>query len=249
MPAATITQSTVSPTLTPLTVANAIATAMQSAGFTLIDTVNGASEIRAFKYVVNAGAAKGTAYIQLTINSTDIYYALADNYSVSGHSMTASSYSQISLQTSSPFNLIAVNHPELRMVYLSHAGYFGAIGYARPATKYNWWDENSYLYGFLIQATTFRIATLPTGSIPLASAGYSTTERLKDPPPSGGHQLIRSPFLIGATGTCCVMGQFSSDIASVPSAPLLTEFQSGSERFLTVLQNTYETCYLAVKIS
>jgi hypothetical protein len=177
MTAATITQSTVSPPLVPLTVANAIATAMQSAGFTLIDTVNGSSEIRAFKYVVNAGAAKGTAYIQLTINATDIYYALADNYSVSGHSMTGSNYSQLPLQTSSPFNLIAVNHPELRMVYLSHAGYLGAIGYARPATKYSWWDENIYLYGFLIQATTFRMATLPTGFIPLASAGYSITER------------------------------------------------------------------------
>jgi hypothetical protein len=45
------------------------------------------------------------------------------------------------------------------------------------------------------------------------------------------------------------MGQFSSDIVSVPSGSILAEFESGTERFAMVLQNTYEQCYLAVKIS
>jgi hypothetical protein len=252
MPIATFTQSSVLPTLTKLSMADGITAAMQSAGFTLIDTVNGTSEIRAFSYVVNAAATKGTAYVQITINATDLYYTLGDSYSTVSHSMTGgSTYSQHTFQPGYALNLLAINHPEYRGVHFTNydVNYFGMIGYVRPATKYAWWDENTYLYAFLFQMNQGRLHTLPTGYIPLASSGYSAAARLVDPPPAGGHQLIRSPFLIGASGIRCVMGQFSSDIVSVPSGAVLTEFESGTERFALVLRNLPDTSYLAVKIS
>lgn len=252
MPSAIITQTTVSPNLTALSAANAIATAMQTAGFTLIDTVNGATETRAFSYQTNAAATKGTAYIKLDVTVSTISYVMADNYTVATHSMSGGiSTTGLSLATGNSLNLVAVNHPEMRMVHITNSTSVGAIGYVRPATKYAWWDENAYLYAFLPSVTyPARLLTLPLGYMPLVLSGYGLTERLDSPPPSGGSQLIRSPFLIGQSCTKCVLGQFSTDIAAAPAnsqAPL-TEFEVGSDRFTMLLLSSVDYVALAVRV-
>lgn len=252
MPAAIITQTTISPNLTALSVANAIATAMQAAGFTLISTVNGATETRAFSYQVNALATKSTAYLKVDVIATTLTYALGDNYTIGTNTMTGSVVGgNFSITVSSALSLVAVQHAEMRFVYVANSSTFGAIGYVRPATKYAWWDENMHLYAFLPSTSNVaRLLTLPLGFMPLAVTGYALTERLDAPPPSGGSQLIRSPFLIGSTCTKCVLGQFSNDIASVPAnaQPVLTEFEAGSDRFTMLLLSASDSAALAVRV-
>jgi hypothetical protein len=252
MVAATITQTALTPPLTTPGIANAIATAMQSAGFTLINTVSGATETRAFSYVVNGAVTKGTVFLKLDVTTTTIAYAMADNYTIGTNTMVNSiTGGSFSLSPVASLSLVAVNHPELRLVYLTNATSIGAIGYARPATKYSWWDENSFLYAFLPSITIpARLLTLPLSSIPIAAAGYALTERLDVSPPSGGAQLIRSPFLIGATASKSAFGQFSSDIVCVPGAgqSLLTSFESGSEQFNLILASPSDFVALAVKV-
>lgn len=154
MAIATIAQSTLSGTLTVAGIANALRDLFLGLGFTLFDSyLSGSTEGRVMAYQFSA-AAKGTAYLQILVNSAGtISYQLFDAWNTSTKAGTNGSVSQNIATVTSGNNAITfttVSHPEWRGAVVEQTTTQGVIALVRPkGSPPSWWNETNVLYAFV----------------------------------------------------------------------------------------------------
>lgn len=171
MPAATITTNSQSTTvaITNAQFINFLATQFTTnLGFTLIDTINGATERRVLSYTYNGAKTKGTVFLRLSVSGTGtLAYSIFDSWNAATDTGTNQSTEvSVTYSQSSGVNLVATSysHPEFRGIVLTQGSTHNIIGLIRPSTVPTWWNEDNALYSFLIrnsssQATHLELLT------------------------------------------------------------------------------------------
>lgn len=267
MAIATVTVTTLAPTLTKATLGPAIQTAMNNAGFSSpIDTISSTTDTQIYSYTFN-GSTKGTAFLRIDISDTTLRQQLGDSWNTATDTGTNFlGQNAISYTNSQTLTLYAINHDELRLVILSGANINTAIGYIRPTSKPSWWNENSHLYCF----NPWTAANNPPGRgnvcglNPFGIASAATANefrfddvRLIDANPGGTRDLVRSPYYSGtASPSRCNAGRFSADVAIGAGASMaLTsaagdkiQVSSGVEEYLVLSNSAANTAQSAIAV-
>lgn len=267
MAIATITTTTLIPTLSKSTLGPAIQTAMNNAGFSNpIDTISSTTDSQIYSYAFN-GSTKGTVYLRINISDTTIQQTMGDGWNTATDTGTnflgQNAYSYTNTNT---LTLYAINHDELRMVILYFAASSAAIalGYIRPANKPSWWNENANLYCFNAWGST----STPIGrgnvcgSNPFSIASAASANdfrcddvRMIDANPSGNRDVVRSPVFSGIQSPARhPVGRFSSDVAIAcannMAFPDKVQVSAGVEEYfiLNISGQTATTSSIAVRV-
>lgn len=221
MAIATITKTTLSGSLTTLIIANAIANALISAGYTLFHSyTSGSSEVRIMA-LQQSNAAKGTIYLQITIISNgNINYALHEAWNTVNNtgtnSSTASSIGTFNGTTS--LTAYVIVHPEFKGLAIEQGTAQGILGVIRPlknALIPSWWNENSFAYAFLPRSsniasnTRFGSSSTPFGNN--IDHEYLNNSKLQDGNSQNNDVRSTIPFLIWQNGAGGVLA-VSDDI-------------------------------------
>lgn len=124
-------------------------------GFTLVDTINGATERRVLSYVYNSAKTKGTVFLRLSVSGTGtLTYSIFDSWNVGADTGTnQSTECTVTYSQSSGAAIVATsyNHPEFRGIVLTQTTTHNIIGLIRPLTVPTWWNEDTALYSFMLQ--------------------------------------------------------------------------------------------------
>ena len=162
MPAATKTTSTIVATITQQSFYDNLKTALNSAGFTiLIDEFTDGSNTKwaIYEVTVNSAATRGKFYFQVGVSTALILQTrISLDWNSSANTFTAAlatnQVSTVAFGSSSNLVLTSFSHAEYRALFLQQGTTLGLIGYLRPASKPSWWNEDLYLYSFLVATST-----------------------------------------------------------------------------------------------
>jgi hypothetical protein len=268
MPVATITTTTLAPTWDKAGLAAAMQTAMANAGLgSTVDTViTGSTDLYIFAPVVNPSVVKSTAYLIISINSTNqISQGISDNWDFAANGATGTmTQANASYTTSNTITFTAINHPEFRQVRVFNgAALTGVLGYFRPANPPNWWNENNHLYAFqthLGSSTTLINGYPPQpnpmnssvnnpGSISRSGQGFLS---LIHTTPGGQRDLIdRPPLFWNGSNNQYIIGRFSDDFVVGASSGMVLgdQFEVGLTRYALVEQQTTSSASLAIRVA
>jgi hypothetical protein len=225
MTAATRTDTSV--TTLPITVSSfftALKTALTNSGFpsTVFENQVGSGYI-VYEITVGSGFTKGKIYLKINASLSGseitVTYSIFDSWDAVAHTGanegTQSNFSA-SININNNVYFSAFNHDEARFVCVSQfAPLIGIIGYVRPATKYSWWNENSFPFAFIPDNNQFRgfnacgAAATPynvssTYSFPLLA--------MQDANPISGKRDIKPAPDILSPSNQGIAGTFSSDL-------------------------------------
>jgi|GEM_PF-3497490 hypothetical protein len=225
MPAATRTESSL--TTLPITVTSfftALRTALTNAGFpnTVITNQTSAGYI-VYEITLASGFTKGRLYIKISasISGDDLTVksSCLDSWNTAlntGTNESTEATFSTAIKTNTPIYFSAFSHPEARLVCIHQAApLLAVIGYVRPATKYSWWNENNFVFGFIPKSELLQEFYNPsTAGNPYnnGSALQLLNPNLKDPNPISGRRDVKpAPDLLSFEGMG-VAGTFSADI-------------------------------------
>lgn len=160
MPNATITQATLSGTITHVNFINAIRDALISIGYTLFDAFSVTSTEHRIFTLTSSNATKGTIFLQISVNSSfgTFSHQLHETWNTSTKVGTNSAVNYnmpgFGAATTSVF-LYAVNHPEAKLLIIEQGIAQGIIGVFRPKqSPPSWWNENNFAYIFQAKYST-----------------------------------------------------------------------------------------------
>lgn len=225
----TLTQLSRAPGWTRTDLLADIATMAAGFGWTLYDSYNSAgTEVRVYRYVVN-GTAKGTVYMQISVPSniltTSLSAVMYDTWNAVAHTGTIGiSGVSIILTPAAQLNMFGFNSNagEGQFIYFDsdHSRY--PFGWIRPATKHTAYNEATYRFIFMPNASNM-LST--TGSSTLeGSSAYSISSYLLSTGntvyDSGYRQVSGCKVLYRNSSTCGVIGYFSDDWAEIASSNL-----------------------------
>lgn len=239
MPAATVTNSTIAQTITQANLTTGIDSALQAVGFgATIATQTGATNRLVYSKVLNAAKIKSTIFLEIQITSALAVTArVSDNYNTTAFTATNQSNSSTSVTFVATGNILVTGfqHSEMTCISLRQGALYSNFGISRPANKPQWWDEDLFLYGFLVNGASHRP--------PAANAnphGYAASVSLGpkiyfDPTSGNTHTQTafnlatsqahpESPVIIGATQGSD--GYYSSDFQTGYTSTTTSDFPS-----------------------
>lgn len=214
MAPAVVTNSTIAQTITQANLTAGIDTALQSAGMgATIATQTGAINRLVYSKVLNAAKIKSTIFLEIQITTALAVTArISDNYNTGAFTANNQSGSSVSVTFVAGTNILvtAFQHPEMFSIALKQGAVFTHFGISRPANKPGWWDEDLFLYGFLVNSLFHK----PCATV-ANPHGYGATVNIGpkiyyDPTSTSVHNQItlnlatsqihpEAPVLIGAT--------------------------------------------------
>jgi hypothetical protein len=140
--------------VTNLTLANTLRTALEFAGYNTVDFFTAANSDRVLISRFNFNPnTYGTIFLENRVTTTrGIYQRLITNWDSVNRvppttAIATPNNTTVTFGTAKTLFTV-VNHPEFRMVMVEQGTSYQFAGYARPATKPAWWDENTYPYVF-----------------------------------------------------------------------------------------------------
>jgi len=196
---------------------NSLTTAMQSAGFTLLDSYTASgNEARVYSFVADAAKTFGTLIIEAAFSAATTMnirgYRTWDAGANTGTNVSTNAPKAIDPAVSHGFHIC--NHPEVRGVNIIVGGIPRAfVGYFRPLTPS--YDEDLYPFAFIESggSTSWQSST---GLKPISSShpyGVITLEtidvRMTEPDATRGNKRLLVPAAISRTGDS--IAEFSSD--------------------------------------
>lgn len=255
MAPATVTNATINATIAQANLTTGIDTALLAAGFsTAIATQTGAINRLVYSKVVNAGATKSTVFLEIQITTALAVTArISDNYNTTTFTATNQSNPSTSVTFVAGTNILATsfNHPEVNCISLLQGSVYTNFGIARPANKPSWWDENLFLYCFLIAAPVFRLPALTANPHNYAVAKDIGMAIFADPTNTlnsfTNQAHPNSPVIIGATQGAD--GYFSADFQwgySTNTAPFQSKYIQGAQEY-TLLTNNLGSASIAIR--
>jgi len=176
---ATLTQTTVSPTLTVASVQAGFQTAMTNAGFSHYSVYS--TYYQTFYYQYNSGVTKGTAYLNMQINSNIQFYPLLyDSWNSGTNTGTNPSYATSNsyyLNSNNTVQVVftAINHPEFRGVLMQSGTNYSLFGVFVPANIPTWWNQTNYLYAFMPHMNGSNFSWGWGSLLPCSSNPFNTT--------------------------------------------------------------------------
>jgi hypothetical protein len=193
--------TTLSPTITRATLADAIKVAMSNAGLTLFDDFTDSANARHLIYRLNFNTKTyGTLFLDVKNPSLlSVSQSMMTGWNASTHAMptgaiASASSSATTFAASASLSLTAINHPEAKLVLIDNSTNTNPLflGYVRPnQNPGSWWDENLYPYLFLPRVGTFNsfLSFTTTLSPDNIAAGYyyspNTISNLTNPDATG----------------------------------------------------------------
>ncbi|MFK0735471.1 MAG: hypothetical protein ACFKPT_20370 [Gloeotrichia echinulata GP01] len=231
--------------LFPVNTASFISTAMQAAGWTLVDTYNSGQSMT-FSWTLNA-STKGTVFANIVVTTNAINFNLLETWNTTtrtGTLSTTNSGGGFSLSNSTTtIYCTAINHPELRGIVLSQYGnstrFLGAL---RPqGLAPSWWNESSFCWAFA-PSNAFPPTFFST-SAPWANASNLNcinSSQLQDGNTYNGNARSILPLILMNNGNTGVLAT-CNDVVICASAGLLvgdTLTVSGSEVYTYIYSST-----------
>jgi hypothetical protein len=155
MAVATVTNSTLATGFTQAQLVTAIETALGSAGLGSFSTQAGTTTKHVGSKVVNAAATKSTVYLETSVTNTfGISAKISDNYNTTTFTATNQSgvFSTVTFVNTSGIAITALNHPEMNVIVLIQGSTSLIYGISRPLNKPAEWNENNFLYAFMVNS-------------------------------------------------------------------------------------------------
>ncbi|MCC5626857.1 hypothetical protein LC613_01080 [Nostoc sphaeroides CHAB 2801] len=157
------TNTTLTPTITQATLINAIKAAMANAGFPSLysEFTAGTDICLIYEWIVDSTKNFGKVYIRIRITTglliaQQIFSAWNTGTNTGTNGSTEASYG--SLSASSTINFVALNGAdEYRLVALAQGSTLMPIGVLMPAFRQEFWDLNSWTYGFIFTSSAMTI--------------------------------------------------------------------------------------------
>ncbi|MGL4619458.1 MAG: hypothetical protein ACRCZS_10455 [Chroococcidiopsis sp.] len=262
MPAAVVTTSTIGQTITQANLTTGIDAALQAAGMgTPVATQTGAINRLVYSKVLNAAKIKSTIFLEIQITTAMAVTArISDNYNTGAFTATNQSGPSTSVTFVPGTNILMTGfqHTEMYSIAMKQGTVFTHFGISRPANKPAWWDEDLFLYGFLVNSGIHKVCALTANP-----HNYATTINIGpkiyfDPTTvnvsaqttlnlATGQIHPESPVLIGSSQGGD--GYYSSDFqtgTSLASAEFPSKYTENGEEY-TLLTNVDPRLAFAIK--
>lgn len=222
MATATRADSNLAANFTQSTLADAIKQAFTNAGFAnpVDDFTSGSDRILVYSQVVDSAKTYGTNYIRVRIaSSLTLFQQILTGWNASNHTGSNGSseyaYNSQSLNSSSPVTIISLNGGnEYKFVCISQGGYFWILGILTPSNRPNWWDLNSFSYGF-IPVNTYWNSWRSSTMNPYANADYSVSlsyAEMSNPNPITNKRDITTGLLFYSKSNAGIACKTSDDL-------------------------------------
>lgn len=226
MAIATRITTTLNPTITTLALNNAIKTAFSSIGLNHFDEyLSGTTRFLVYEVVYNPGTAFGRVYNRIGITSSlVISQELFTAWNTATKTGTNSSgvVNYITLSSSALITINAFNGgDEYKFVDITQNSSTCTLGVLLPQFKPDWWDTNTYPYGFTCVGTSAITAFRGLTPNPYNNTGY-TGIPLNNTILSNDNLITNQPDVI--KGICIysssnrgIAARTSDDIGACPS--------------------------------
>ncbi|RUT08429.1 hypothetical protein DSM106972_015970 [Dulcicalothrix desertica PCC 7102] len=160
MAIATRIDSSLSPTITQSTLADALKTAFINAGFSTPtdDYTSGTDRILVYRFDTETARNKGRNFLRVRISNTLVIACLiGTDWNTTTKAMTDSSaeFAPTALSASLPINFVSLNcASEGRFIFLSQGTAFIPLGILIPANRPTWWNLDTWSYGYFFSTIT-----------------------------------------------------------------------------------------------
>lgn len=233
----TLLVSMVQPTFTQLQFAEAIKTAMSNAGFGAVfdEYSPGTDRILIYQLTFDPGKLYGTVYLQIKITTAlAITQRLYTNWNkttrVGDNPGTETTVTGAAFVNNNSIEFIGFSKsPEFRLIAVYQGTTTAYLGYVRPETKPQWWDENAYPYAF-VPVSNSNFATWYGPGLTPYSGGANTGGRLQahlnvsqfgTQNPVTNKRDVLSNILFYAWSNEGIAGRSSSDLVQIASTNMV----------------------------
>lgn len=225
------------PTITQTNLAEAIKSAMNSAGFGAVfdEYTGGTDRFLIYQLTFDPSKVYGTVFLVIKItNALGVTQRLYTNWNkttrIGDNPGTETSTSSAILANNSQVDFVGfTKSPEFRLVALYQGTVSIFLGYVRPETKPNWWEENNFPFVFIPTSNSNFVTWYSTGLSPY-SGSIGTRDRFSAhinvgqfsaPNPVTNRRDILSNILFYAHSNEGIAARSSSDLAMMASTNLV----------------------------
>ncbi|MBE9191398.1 hypothetical protein IQ230_13790 [Gloeocapsopsis crepidinum LEGE 06123] len=228
------TDSFVAPSITQLSLFNAIKQAFQNAGFVtpFDDYTSGTDRIVVYAITLDPSKTYGTTYLRIRLTSSLVIgQQILATWNTSNKTGTdaSSEVTYSAIATNNQVDFVALNAtPELNIVMLTQGSTAIALGSISPENKPSWWNLEAWNYCFIPIGNTFATCRSTTNN-PYGNSSHDTSLNISRMG-SANNQTNRRDMLPGII----LYTQSNRGISGRTSDDLVMVAASGTTRYDTL---------------